>query len=82
MTRDENVITSPHNEKLKLVRRLRERRGREREELFLTEGEDLLRAGLESGAEQQALLSAAGSGLGGLEVEPELLARYSALGSG
>lgn len=76
------MITSPQNEKLKLVRRLHERRGREREGLFLTEGEDLLRAGLDSGAEPRALLSAAGSGLGGLEVEPGLLARFSALGSG
>ena len=39
------MITSPHNEKLKLVRRLRERRGREREGLFVTEGEDLSRPG-------------------------------------
>jgi TrmH family RNA methyltransferase len=76
------VITSPHNEKLKLVRSLRERRGREREGLFLTEGEDLLEAGLASGAEPRLLLSAAGSGIGGLEVEPELLDGVSALGSG
>ena len=76
------MITSPHNEKLKLVRRLRERRGREREGLFLTEGEDLFEAGLASGAEPRLLLSAAGSGIGGLEVEPELLAGFSALGSG
>jgi TrmH family RNA methyltransferase len=76
------LITSPHNEKLKLVRSLHERRGREREGLFLTEGEDLLEAGQASGAEPRLLLSAAGSGIGGLEVEPELLARFSTLGSG
>jgi RNA methyltransferase, TrmH family len=76
------VITSPHNEKLKLVRSLRDRRGREREGLFLTEGEDLLEAGLAAGAEPRLLLSAAGSGIGGLEVEPELLAEQSGLGSG
>ena len=76
------MITSPHNEKLKLIRSLRERRGREREGLFLTEGEDLLEAGLASGAEPRLLLSAAGSGIGGLEVEPEMLGRFSALGSG
>jgi RNA methyltransferase, TrmH family len=76
------LITSTHNEKLKLVRRLRERRGREREGLFLSEGEDLLEAGLASGAEPQLILSAADSGIGGLEVEPELLGRISALGSG
>jgi TrmH family RNA methyltransferase len=76
------MITSPHNEKLKLVRRLRGRRGREREGLFLTEGEDLLEAGVASGAEPKLLLSAAGSGIGGIEVEPDLLARFSSLGSG
>jgi RNA methyltransferase, TrmH family len=76
------MITSPHNEKLKLVRSLRERRGREREDLFLTEGEDLLEAGVASGAEPKLLLSAGGSGIGGIEVEPELLARFSSLGSG
>ena len=40
------MISSPHNEKLKLVRKLRERKQREREGLFATEGEDLLEAGL------------------------------------
>jgi TrmH family RNA methyltransferase len=76
------MITSPHNEKLKLIRRLRERKHREREGLFVTEGEDLLEAGLSAGAEPQVLLTAAGSGLGGEEVEPGLLAEVSALGSG
>ncbi len=68
------MISSPHNEKLKLVRKLRERKHREREGLFATEGEDLVEAGLAAGAEPRFLLSAAGSGLGGEEVEPELLA--------
>ena len=36
------MITSPHNEKLKLIRKLRTRRGREREGLFVAEGEDLV----------------------------------------
>jgi TrmH family RNA methyltransferase len=76
------MISSPHNEKLKLVRKLRERRAREREGLFATEGEDLVEAGLAAGAEPRFLLSAAGSGLGGEEVEPQLLAAASALGSG
>lgn len=76
------MIVSPQNEKLKLVRKLRERKHREREGLFLTEGEDLLAAGLAAGAEPRLLLSAAGSGLGGEEVEPQLLASVSALGSG
>lgn len=76
------MISSPHNEKLKLVRKLRERKHRERERLFATEGEDLLEAGLAAGAEPRFVLSAAGSGLGGDRVEPELLAAVSALGSG
>jgi RNA methyltransferase, TrmH family len=76
------TITSPHNEKLKLVRKLRERKHREREGLFATEGEDLLEAGLVAGAEPRFVLSAAGSGLGGEEIEPELLASASSLGSG
>ena len=76
------MISSPQNEKLKLVRKLRERKHREREELFVTEGEDLLEAGLAAGAEPRFILTAPGSGLGGEEVEPELLAEVSALGSG
>ena len=80
------MIASPQNEKLKLVRKLRERKHREREGLFATEGEDLVEAGLAAGAEPRILLVAAGTGLagrlGGEEVEPELLAGVSALGSG
>ncbi len=76
------MIASPHNEKLKLVRKLRERKHREREGLFATEGEDLLEAGIAAGAEPHLVLSAAGSGLGGEEVEAELLAAASTLGSG
>ncbi len=76
------MISSPHNEKLKLVRKLRDRKHREREGLFATEGEDLVAAGLAAGLQPRALLTAAGSGLGGEEVEPRLLAAVSALGSG
>jgi TrmH family RNA methyltransferase len=76
------IITSPHNEKLKLIRRLGRRRSREREGLFVTEGEDLLAAAREAGAEPVELLTAAGEGLGGTEVEPALLAGVSMLGSG
>jgi TrmH family RNA methyltransferase len=76
------MIVSPQNEKLKLVRKLRERKHREGEGLFATEGEDLVEAGLAAGAEPRFLLSAAGSGLGGEEVEPDLLAATSSLGSG
>jgi TrmH family RNA methyltransferase len=76
------MIESPHNEKLKLVRKLAERKHREREDAFVSEGEDLLEAGLAAGAEPRFVLVAAGSGLGGEEVEPELLAAVSGLGSG
>jgi len=76
------MITSPHNEKLKLIRRLGRRRSREREGLFVTEGEDLLAAARDAGAEPVELLTAAGEGLGGTEVEPALLAEVSKLGSG
>jgi len=75
------MIVSPHNEKLKLVRKLRERRGRDREGLFATEGEDLLDAGLAAGAVPRFVLVPAGSGLAGEEVEPGLLADVSTLGS-
>jgi RNA methyltransferase, TrmH family len=76
------MITSPHNEKLKLIRRLGRRRSREREGLFIAEGEDLIAAARDAGAEPVELLTAAGEGLGGTEVEPALLAQVSKLGSG
>jgi RNA methyltransferase, TrmH family len=80
------TITSQDNAKLKLVRKLQERKQREREDLFATEGEDLFAAGLAAGAEPRFLLIAAGAGLpeewAGEEVEPELLAGASTLGSG
>ena len=76
------MIESPHNEKLKLVRKLRDRKHREREGLFATEGEDLLEAGLAAGAEPRFVLVAADSGLEGEEVAPELLGGVSSLGSG
>jgi TrmH family RNA methyltransferase len=81
------MIESKDNEKLKLVRKLRERKGREREGLFATEGEDLLEAGLAAGAEPRFVLVAAGSTLAGSElegeeVEPDLFASVSSLGSG
>lgn len=76
------MITSPTNPKLTLARVLQQRRRREREGLFVTEGEDLLDAGRAAGGEPVALLSAAGSGLGGLEVAVEALGSASVLGSG
>jgi TrmH family RNA methyltransferase len=76
------MITSPHNEKLKLIRRLGRRRSRDRDGLFVGEGEDLLAAARAVGQEPVELLTAAGEALGGTEVEPALLARFSQLGSG
>jgi RNA methyltransferase, TrmH family len=76
------TITSPHNENLKLIRRLGRRRTRERDGLFVTEGEDLVAAGRAAGAEPVELLTAAGEGLGGTEVEPALLDRFATLASG
>jgi TrmH family RNA methyltransferase len=76
------MITSPQNEKLKLVRKLRDRKHREREGFFATEGEDLLAAGRAAGAEPRFLLTAPGAGLGGEEVEPQLLGDVTSLGSG
>jgi TrmH family RNA methyltransferase len=76
------MIESPQNEKLKLVRKLRERKHREREDLFATEGEDLLEAGLTAGVEPRFVLVAAGSALEGEEVERDLLDEVSSLGSG
>lgn len=76
------TITSPHNDKLKLIRRLGRRRSRDRDGLFVGEGEDLLAAARAAGREPVELLTAAGEALGGTEVEPALLARFSQLGSG
>jgi TrmH family RNA methyltransferase len=70
------VITSPHNEKLKLIRKLQDKKHRERSGLFVAEGEDLVLAAEEAGIEPEELLIA------GEDVEPELLDAVSALGSG
>lgn len=76
------MITSPQNEKLKTIRRLQRRRSRDREGLFVTEGEDLLAAGRAAGVEPVELLTRGGEGLGGTEVEPALLDGVSKLESG
>jgi TrmH family RNA methyltransferase len=87
------MIESKDNEKLKLVRKLRERKHRERQGLFATEGEDLLEAGLAAGAEPRFVLVAAGTGLHGTDsgsgaayavdaVPSDLLSSVSSLGSG
>jgi RNA methyltransferase, TrmH family len=80
------VITSAHNPRLRLVRRLHGRRQRERLGLFSCEGEDLVQAALEAGLEPVEVLVDAERppelrGLGEAEaVEPRLLADVSALG--
>lgn len=76
------TITSKDNDKLKLVRRLAQRKHREREGLFATEGEDLLAAGLRAGVAPQILLTEPGLGVGGIEVDRALLDSVSTLGSG
>ena len=48
-TEPREMITSPDNEKLKTVTKLRRRKVREKLGLFLTEGEDLASAGLSAG---------------------------------
>jgi len=68
------VITSAHNAKLKLIRRLLDsRRQREKEGLFVAEGDDLVDAARAAGIEPVELLVA------GEDVEPKLLAELSTL---
>jgi TrmH family RNA methyltransferase len=77
------TITSQHNAKLKEIRKLSQRRrSRDRAARFVAEGEDLLAAADAAGWEPVERYCAAGSGLPGVEVEPELLAGASGLGSG
>lgn len=70
------MITSPHNEQLKTIRKLQDKRHRERSGLFAAEGEDLVEAAEAAGWEPAILLVA------GEDVEPDLLAAVSSLGSG
>src|ERR671925_1665907 len=70
------MITSPQNEKLKRIRKLRSRRERDRTGMFVAEGEDLVAAAVAAGAEPELILVA------GQDVEPWLLDAVSTLGSG
>jgi RNA methyltransferase, TrmH family len=70
------MISSKDNDKLKTVRKLQQKRWRERLDLFAAEGEDLVEAAELAGWEPETLLVA------GLDVEQELLDDVSALGSG
>ncbi len=76
------TITSPHNERLKQIRKLARRRARDARGRFVAEGEDLVAAAAAAGWEPVSLLAAAGSGLAGEEVEGDLLDGVSSLGSG
>jgi len=76
------TITSPHNDKLKEIRKLARRRERALSGRFVAEGEDLLAAADAAGWLALERYVAAGSGLAGVEVEAELLADVSQLGSG
>ena len=68
------MITSSSNPKLRLMHRLLDsRRQREKEGLFVAEGEDLVQAADDAGIEPVELLRA------GEDVEPELLGRISTL---
>ena len=76
------TITSSHNDKLKEIRKLARRRTRDDASRFVAEGEDLVAAAAAAGWRPLTLLAAAGSGLDGDEVEADLLAAVSGLGSG
>jgi len=76
------TISSPHNDRLKEIRKLARRRSRELTGRIVAEGEDLLAAADAAGWPALERYCAAGSGLDGVEVEPELLAGVSQLGSG
>jgi TrmH family RNA methyltransferase len=76
-------ITSQQNQRLKEIRKLRQRRRwRERAGQFVAEGEDLLAAADAAGWSPVERYCASGSGLPGIEVDPELLASASGLASG
>jgi TrmH family RNA methyltransferase len=70
------VIRSADNHKLKTIRKLRDKRWREKLGLFAAEGEDLVEAAEREGWPAEFVLHA------GEDVEAELLARVSTLGSG
>lgn len=81
--RPQMPITSPQNEKLKTLRKLRDRR-RDRDRLgrFVAEGEDLLAAADAAGWTPLERFAIAGSGLPGTEVDAAALGSLSELASG
>lgn len=70
------MITAPDNNQLKLIRKLARKKARDQTGLFVAEGEDLVEAAAAHGWEPEVVLWS------GDDVEPELLDRVSALGSG
>jgi RNA methyltransferase, TrmH family len=70
------MITSPDNEKLKTIRKLGQKRWREKLGLFAAEGEDLVEAADRVAWQPEFVLRA------GEDVEPELLDAVSTRGSG
>jgi TrmH family RNA methyltransferase len=76
------TITSHRNDRLKEVRKLAQRRWRERTGRFVAEGEDLLAAADAHGWPAVERYAVDGSGLAGTPVAAEALAQVSQLGSG
>jgi RNA methyltransferase, TrmH family len=79
------VITSPHNPRLKELRKLHRRRERDRLGLFLAEGEDLIAAAIAANRPAVQGYRLAGTAIGGAgfdDVEEGALASVSTLGSG
>src|SRR5918998_5229851 len=70
------MITSRDNAQLKQIHKLQRKKEREATGLFVAEGEDLIDAAEAAGWTPEILLRS------GEDVEPELLDRVSALGSG
>jgi RNA methyltransferase, TrmH family len=70
------MIRSADNDRLRTIRKLRQKRWREKLGLFAAEGEDLVEAAEGAGWDAEYVLRA------GEDVEPDLLAAVSALGSG
>jgi RNA methyltransferase, TrmH family len=70
------MIRSPDNDRLKTIRKLQQKRWREKLGLFAAEGEDLVEAAERAAWEPDFVLRA------GEDVEPELLDAVSSLGSG
>jgi RNA methyltransferase, TrmH family len=79
------LIESPHNPRLKALRKLATRRERARTGAFAAEGEDLIAAAAQAGRPALEGYRLTGSGLGGedfFDVERSALGSVSTLGSG